>query len=87
MVQVEGVTEHARVKEVLRAWDPRARLKSAKYRIAQVRTKKRLTIKLYKSYEILRVHVYELFATVNARKQIYDLSSLNVAYPARSENV
>lgn len=44
VVQVEGVTEHARVKEVLRAWDPRARLKSAKYRIAQVRTKKLLTI-------------------------------------------
>ena len=44
VVQVEGVTEHARVKEVLRAWDPRARSKSAKYKIAQVRTKKRLTI-------------------------------------------
>ena len=36
VVLVEGVTEHVRVKVELRAWDPRARLKSAKCRIVQV---------------------------------------------------
>lgn len=48
VVLVEGVTEHARVKEELRAWDPRGRLKSAKCRLVQVRTKKPLTILLEK---------------------------------------
>lgn len=49
VVLVEGVTERARVKVELRAWDPRARLKSAKCRIVQVRTKKRLNI-LYEKH-------------------------------------
>lgn len=38
-VLVEGVTEHARVKEEQRAWAPRARLKSVRCRIVQVRDK------------------------------------------------
>lgn len=38
-VLVEGVTERARVKEEPRAWAPRERLKSVKYRIVQVRDK------------------------------------------------
>ena len=76
VVQVEGVTEHARVKEVLRAWDPRERLKSAKYRTVQVRTKKRFNVI---SNENLRVPVYEPIATVNVNEQIYDLNSLRLS--------
>lgn len=36
VVAEEGVIELARAKEEPRAWAPRARLKSVKYRIAQV---------------------------------------------------
>lgn len=39
VVLVEGVTEHAHVKEEPRAWAPRARLKSVRFRIVQVRNK------------------------------------------------
>lgn len=39
VVLVEGVTEHAHVKEEPRAWAPRARLKSVRFRIVQVRDK------------------------------------------------
>lgn len=37
VVLVEGVTEHARVREEPRAWAPRGKLKSVKCRTVQVR--------------------------------------------------